>query len=184
MWIKLNKEFIYIIFMIFNVILGFSGLAVIGGGIYLIIKIEFNQYIIIVIGLGLIIAAIVVIGFFTKKRANALIIYMILISIIFVLELALALVIKFHEETNLFIKDSIKEIIDVNEEKKDEIINVSVYIISTASACSALSCIFAFIYYKKLKGKSSSKYLDDNKNGDEFMKGLDYTNLNIDTSGI
>ena len=93
------------------------------------------------------------------------------------------MIIKFHEETNTFIKESIKELIDITEEKKDEIINVSVIIIGIAAACSGLSCVFGLVYYLKLK-KKARKLLEDSKKGDEFMKGLDYTNLNPDTSGI
>ena len=37
------KYIIFIAFLVFNVIFGLSGIAVLGGGIYLIIKTEFNQ---------------------------------------------------------------------------------------------------------------------------------------------
>ena len=175
------KQIIFIIFMIFNVIFGLSGLAVIGGGIYLIVKIEFNQYIVIIIGLGIIIAAIFALGFFTWKKTKPLFIYIITIIIVFVLELALVLVIKFHEDTKNFIRKSIKEL-NVTEEEKDEIINVSVIIISIATACSFLSFILSLLYYRKLKDKTS-KLIEDKK-GDYYMKGLDYTNLNPDISAI
>ena len=173
------KHIIFIIFMIFNGIFGLSGLAVIGGGIYLIVKIEFNQFIVIIIGLGIIIAAIFALGLFTWKKTKPLFIYMITIIIVFVLEVALVLVIKFHEDTKNFIRKSIK---DLTEEKKDEIINVSVIIISIAAGCSFLSFILSLIYYRKLKDKTS-KLIEDKK-GDEYMKGLDYTNLNPDISTI
>ena len=173
------KHIIFIIFMIFNGIFGLSGLAVIGGGIYLIVKIEFNQYIVIIIGLGIIIVAIFALGPFTWKKTKPLFIYMITIIIVFVLEVALVLVIKFHEDTKNFIRKSIK---DLTEEKKDEIINVSVIIISIAAGCSFLSFILSLLYYRKLKDKTS-KLIEDKK-GDDYMKGLDYTNLNPDISTI
>ena len=175
------KHIIFIIFMIFNGIFGLSGLAVIGGGIYLIVQIKFNQYIIIIIGLGIIIAAIFALGLFTWKKTKPLFIYLITIIIVFVLEVALVLVIKFHEDTKNFIRNN-KELFDVTEEKKDEIINVSVIIISIAAGCSFLSFIFSLLYYRKLKDKTS-KLIEDKK-GDAFMKGLDYTNLNPDISTI
>ena len=176
------KHIIFIIFMIFNGIFGLSGLAVIGGGIYLIVQIEFNQYIIIIIGLGIIIAAIFALGLFTWKKTKPLFIYLITIIIVFVLEVALVLVIKFHEDTKNFIRNSYKVLFDVTEEKKDEIINVSVIIISIAAGCSFLSFILSLLYYRKLKDKTS-KLIEDKK-GDEYMKGLDYTNLNPDISTI
>ena len=173
------KHIIFIIFMIFNGIFGLSGLAVIGGGIYLIVKIEFNQIIVIIIGLGIIIAAIFALGLFTWKKTKPLFIYLITIIIVFVLEVALVLVIKFHKDTKNFIRKSIK---DLTEEQKDEIINVSVIIISIAAGCSFLSFILSLLYYRKLKDKTS-KLIEDKK-GDEYMKGLDYTNLNPDISTI
>jgi len=176
------KHIIFIIFMIFNGIFGLSGLAVIGGGIYLIVKIKFSQYIVIIIGLGIIIAAIFALGLFTWKKTKPLFIYMITIIIVFVLEVALVLVIKFHEDTKNFIRKSIKDLFDATEEKKDEIINVSVIIISIAAGCSFLSFILSLLYYRKLKDKTS-KLIEDKK-GDEYMKGLDYTNLNPDISTI
>ena len=182
---KFDQEIIFILFSVFNAILGLSGIAVIGGGIYLVVKLEFNQYIVIIIGLGIgiIITTIFVIGLFTRKRDKVLFIYIILIIIIFLLEVAVDMIIKFHEETNTFIKESIKELIDLTEEKKDEIVNVSVIIIGIAAACSGLSCVFGLVYYLKLK-KIARKWLEDIKKGDEFIKGLDYTNLNPDMSGI
>ena len=176
------KYIIYILFMIFNVILGLSGLSLIGGGIYYIVKTEFNQYIIIIIGLGVIIAAIFALGFFTWKKTRIVFIYMILIIIIFIIEISLVFVIKFHKDTNDYIRNHIKDIIEVTEEEQDKIINVSIIIISIASACSFLSFILAFLYYKKLKDKTS-KLIED-KNEDDYMKGLDYTSLNPDSSTV
>ena len=178
----MDKYIFYIIFMIFNVIFGLSGLAVLGGGVFLIIKIEFNQYIIIIICLGGIMSGIFTLGLFVWKRTKKiLIVYMIFICIIIVIEFSFSLVIKFHKDTNYFIKNSIKEITEVTEEQKDEIINVSVIIVSCAAGCGLLSFLFAFILYKKLKGKSN-KYSKDN--GDDILKGLDHTNLNPDISTI
>ena len=68
MGIKFDQEIIFISFSVFNAILGLSGIAVIGGGIYLVVKLEFNQYIVIIIGLGVIITTIFVIGLFTRKK--------------------------------------------------------------------------------------------------------------------
>ena len=176
------KYIIYIFFMVFNAILGLSGLSVIGGGIYLIVKTEFNQYIIILIALGVIIAAIFGLGLFTWKKTRLLFIYMISVIIIFIIELSLDLIIRFNEDSKNYIKNSIKNLFDVTEKEKDEIINVSVIIISVATACSFFSFILAFLYYRKLKDKSS-KLIEDQK-GDYYMKGLDYTNLNPEISSI
>lgn len=178
----MDKYIFYIIFMIFNVIFGLSGLAVLGGGIFLIIKIEFNQYIIIILCLGGIMSGIFTLGLFVWKRTKKilLIVYMIFICIIIVIEFSFSLVIKFHKDTNNFIKNSIKEITEVTEEQKNEIINVSVIIVGSAAGCGLLSFLFAFLLYKKLKGK----YEKEDNNGDDILKGLDHTNLNPDISTI
>ena len=178
------KYIIFIAFLVFNVIFGLSGIAVLGGGIYLIVKTEFNQYIIIIMSLGLIIAGIFVLGCFTWQRPKVLIFYMIFITIIFVMEVALPLVIRFHEETRNYIKDKIKDIINKDETEQDKIINVSAIIIGSAAACSFFSFILALVYYRKLKEKEIKHKKEKESNGDDILKGLDYTNLNPDISTI
>ena len=179
----MDKYIFYIIFMIFNVIFGLSGLAVLGSGVFLIIKIEFNQYIIIIICFGGIMLGLFSLGLFVWKRIKLLIVYLIFICIITIIEFSFSLFIKFHKGTNNFIKNSIKEITEVTEEQKDEIINISFIIVGSAAGCGLLSFFFAFILYKKLKGKSH-KYKNEDNKGDDILKGLDYTNLDPDISTI
>ena len=167
----MDKYIIYIIFMFFNSIYGISALSVIGGGIYLIIKIDFNEYIIIIIASGLIMTLISVIGYFSKNRPRLLIIYMVLILIIFLVELVLALVIKFFTNINDFV------IIEVNEEEKEKIVKISVIILFSAAGCCLLSFICALFYYRKLKEKERKNKVEKLK-GDDILQGLDYTNLN------
>ena len=95
---KFDQEIIFILFSVFNAILGLSGIAVIGGGIYLVVKLEFNQYIVIIIGLCVIITTIFVIGLFTRKKDKVLFIYIILIIVIFILEIALDIIINFMKK--------------------------------------------------------------------------------------
>ena len=170
----MDKYIIYIIFMFFNSIYGISAASVIGGGIYLIIKIDFNEYIIIIIASGLIMTLISVIGYFSKKRPRLLIIYMVLILIIFLVELILALVIKFFTNINDFVKNNISE---VNEEEKEKIVKISVIILFSAAGCCLLSFICALFYYRKLKEKER-KNKEKKLKGDDILQGLDYTNLN------
>ena len=173
----MDKYIIYIIFMFFNSIYGISALSVIGGGIYLIIKIDFNDYIIIIIASGLIMTLISVIGYFSKNRPRLLIIYMVLILIIFLVELVLALVIKFFTNINDFVKNNISEKIEVNEEEKEKIVKISVIILFSAAGCCLLSFICALFYYRKLKEKERKNKVEKLK-GDDILQGLDYTNLN------
>ena len=95
------------------------------------------------------------------------------------MEVALPLVIKFHEGTNNYIRDNIKDIVNMSEEKQNEIINVSVIIICSAAGCSFLSFILALAFYRRLKSKEM-KYKKEKEKGDDILKGLDYTNLNLE----
>ena len=175
----MDKELIYLIFMFFNTFYGLSAASVIGGGIYLIIKIDFNEYIIIILAAGLIMTLISVIGCISRKRPRLLFIYMILICFIFFVELALALVLKFYTNINDFVKNNISEIMEVNEEEKEKILNIAVIILLSASGFCLLSFLCALFYYRKLKEKER-KYKEEKLKGDAVFQGLDYTNLNLD----
>ena len=177
----MDKELIYLIFMFFNTFYGLSTASVIGGGIYLIIKIDFNEYIIIILAAGLIMTLISVIGCISRKRPRLLFIYMILICFIFFVELVLALVLKFYTNINDFVKNNINisEIMEVNEEEKEKILNIAVIILLSASGFCLLSFLCALFYYRKLTEKER-KNKEVKLKGDEFFKGLDYTNLNPD----
>ena len=175
----MDKDLIYLIFMFFNTFYGLSAASVIGGGIYLIIKIDFNEYIIIILASGLIMTLISIIGCISRKRPRLLFIYMILICLIFFIELALALVLKFYTNINDFVKNNISEIIEVNEEEKEKILNIAVIILLSASGFCLLSFLCALFYYRKLKEKER-KYKEEKLKGDAVFQGLDYTNLNPD----
>ena len=175
----MDKELIYLIFMFFNTFYGLSAASVIGGGIYLIIKIEFNEYIIIILAAGLIMTLISVIGCISRKRPRLLFIYMILICFIFFVELVLALVLKFYTNINDFVKNNISDIMEVNEEEKEKILNIAVIILLSASGFCLLSFLCALFYYRKLKEKER-KYKEEKLKGDAVFQGLDYTNLNPD----
>ena len=175
----MDKDLIYLIFMFFNTFYGLSAASVIGGGIYLIIKIDFNEYIIIILAAGLIMTLISVIGCISRKRPRLLFIYMILICFIFFVELALALVLKFYTNINDFVKNNISEIMEVNEEEKEKILNIAVIILLSASGFCLLSFLCALFYYRKLKEKER-KYKEEKLKGDAVFQGLDYTNLNLD----
>ena len=173
----MDKYIIYVIFMFFNSIYGISAASVLGGCIYLIIKIEFHEYIIIIMSSGLIMTLISVIGCFSRKRPRLLFIYMILICVIFFVELTLALVLRFYTDVDDFVKNNISEIVEVNEEEKEKIVKISVIILFSAAGCCLLSFLCALFYYRKLKEKER-KNKEEKLKGDDVLQGLDYTNLN------
>ena len=73
----MEKTFVFAMLMIFNTIYGISAISVLSGGIYLIIKIDFNEYIIIMIIIGLIMTLISIMGFCSWKKPRLLFFYMI-----------------------------------------------------------------------------------------------------------
>ena len=171
----MDKYIIYFIFVIFNFICAVSGISILGSGIYLFIKTGFNQYIIIIIGFGLIMALVSVIGFFSKKRPGLLILYMILILIIFLVEIAVTIIINFYVDIN--------EIIEVDEEKKEDIIKILTIGLLSAAGCCLISFLCAIFYYRKLKEKER-KYMEEISKQDDILKGLDYTNLSRNMSAV
>ena len=174
----MQKYIVFVIFMIFNGIFGLSGLGVIGGGIFLIIKSSFNYYLIIIMGVGLFISLIFILGAFTWKRKILLIIYFILVLLMTLIEAVIALMTKFHDGTKSFLREHIKDVtnITITDEQKDKIFDVAVIALGAAASCGLLSFIFASIYYCILS-KKKAKLEKDMKSGDDILKGLDYTNL-------
>ena len=170
----MEKSVFFAIFLIFDIIFGISALSVLIASVYLIIKLEFNQYIIIILIIGLIMALISILGIFCKNKKKLLIVYMILISIIFLIEISLALIFKFSSNLQDFIKNHIKDVIDINDNMKDKIVNLAFIILCSASACCLLSFLSSLFYYLRITYKQK-KYKEEPK---DMFKGLDYTNLN------
>ena len=177
----MNKIIIFIIFIFFNSIYALSSLSVLVGGIYLIIKIDFNEYLFIIIGTGLIMTGISIMGFCSYKRPRLLIIYMILISLIFILEIVVVFFLKFYTGVNNFVKNKISDIVTVNEEEKEKIMNLALITLICAAGCCLISFLCGLCYYRKLKERER-KYKEEQLKNDEVLKGLDHTNLNPNES--
>ena len=176
----MERSILFTIFLVFNCLFGISALSVLVITVYLIIKLKFNQYIIIVGVVGILMLLITIMGFFCKKRDKLLLTYITLISIIFLIELSLSMIFKFSKDLKDFIKTHIKEIIDITDDMRDKIINIAFIILCSASGCCILSCLSSLIYYIKLISKKKKYEKVDNT--EEMFKGLDYTNLNPDVS--
>ena len=178
----MSKIIFFVIFLIFNSLFGLSALSVLIATIYLIIKLNFNKYIIIIGIMGILMAIIAVMGFFCKKRKILLIVYMVLISIIFLIECTLSVIFKLSHDFSDLVKKHIKDDVEFNEEVKDKIINLSFVILCTASALCLLSFLSSLFYFLKLINKE--KKMKQEKNPEEMFKGLDYTNLNPDVTAM
>ena len=177
----MEKTFVFAMFMIFNTIYGISAISVLSGGIYLIIKIDFNEYIIIMIVIGLIMTLISIMGFCSWKKPRLLFFYMILISLVFILEIVVVLFLKYYTGVNNFVKNKISDIVKVNEEEKEKIMKIALIILLSAAGCCLLCFLCGLLYYRKLKEKER-KYKDVKLQNDDVLKGIDYTNLNPSAS--
>ena len=169
-----NNGMIYTAFYIINVIFGLCGFGVIGGGIYLILKLEFNEYIVYVIGLGIITVALSVFGFFINKKYGKLSFYSSLSLILFIIEAVFAFLVKFLADTTNKIKDYIKDRDKISEEEKDKIINIMVITLGVGAVGSFFSLVCSCLYYSKLNEEKGVIYrLNDSNGEDEFISGLE-----------
>ena len=166
------KRVIYYIFIAFNFIMGLSAISVIGGGIFLIVKRGFNEYIMIFFCIGLIKILCSIIGCFCWKKHRLLMIYMILVNLIFISEVTFVCIIKFFKNFN-------DKLIEIEEDEKEKIMKIIILILLSAAACCLLSFIYAILYYKRLKVKER-EFREQKLKGDDILQGLDYTNLNPD----
>ena len=149
------------IFLFFDTILGLSGLAVIGGGVYLLVdEKKFNSLAVILIAVGLIIFIIFIIGIKIPNRPVLLCMYLFFVTIIFLFYAGLAALVKLYPDKLINnLKDRVDEI-----DFEDTINDYKTYIFIGAcsgAGCTLLSLITGIIYYRKLKN-------EDDNNGQDY----------------
>ena len=158
----------FMAFLVFNLFFLYNGLGIIGGAVYLLIKIRFNNLSIIMITIGIIIILIFSLGLKTRKNLKILALYLLFMFIIFLFYAGLSVMIKLKPD--LLIKYIKSKIMDNDEIK---IINTLFFIL----ACIGISCCFlAFIlgysYYRKLRYK-----IEQNESEQDILHGIDYNNI-------
>ena len=166
----------FIIFIICNILFGLSGLAIIGGVIYLIIKTTFNSLSFMLIVIGLIIILISVLGINIRKKYNLIIIYLILVAIIFSFFIGLAIMFKgFPDKIIEYLKDKVNdydnEIDKIKKYKNNLFVSASI-----GGFCSLIAFITALTYYIKTKNKNRENNDNDNK---DVILNIDYTQYSI-----
>ena len=163
----------FCVFIFFNSIFGLSGLALIGGAIYIIIVKKFNSLSFVMIVIGIIIFLIFFLGIKTKKKNILLAIYLIFVVIILLLYGFLSFMIKvFPDELIDYLK---KKVNDIKDEDIDKIKNhnINLFIITlNGTIFSLFAFISGIIYYKKLK-KKNTKIDQDLLQGDDILQGND-----------
>lgn len=158
------------IFLFLDSILGLSGLAVIAGGVFILIdEKSFNSLAVILIAIGLIIFIIFIIGIKIPKRPILLCMYLFFVLIIFLFYAGLAVLIKLDQDRlTKELKDRVGDKIDIIDDNDiDKLDNKYTYIF--IGACSEagitlLTFITAIIYYKQGK---------DNDTNEEYYNTLD-----------
>lgn len=161
----------FCVFIFFNSIFGLSGLALIGGAIYIIIAKKFNSLSFVMIVIGIIIFLIFFLGIKTKRKHILLAIYLIFVILILLLYGFLSVMIKvFPDELIKYLKSKVKDIKGEDIEKINRY-NLNLFIITlNGSIFSLFTLISGIIYYRKLKQKNT-KIDQDLLQGDDILQG-------------
>ena len=165
----------FVCFVVFNIIFGLSGLAIIGGGGFLFYKFGYNTLGLILCVIGVIIFLVFILGLNTKKNSKPLVLYLIFVIILLLFYTVLSVMLKVFPEK--LIENIKKKIEDIDIENSITEYNMPLFIISTSGAAC---CLFAFItgicHYCKLKNRYKEIKKEDIQNID-CLQGLDYTNI-------
>ena len=168
------------IFIFFDIILGLTGLAVIGGGVLLFLdKKDFNSLAVILVVVGLIIFLIFIIGIRIHKKPILLCMYLFFVTIIFLFYAGLSVLVKLYPEK--LIDNLQKKVDDIDDQEFEKINEYNTYIfIGTCSGagCTLLTLITGIIYYKKLHNNNSNEeeYTEATEgNKKDVLHGIDYS---------
>ena len=171
------------IFIIFNIIFGLNGWAMIGGAIFLIIKMGFKSLSFIMIIIGIVIILIFFLGFQVNK-GPILFIYLLFVIIIFLSFTGLSIILKlFTQKLIDFIKPKVNDFKEAEINKiKQKNINLFIFIITcVVAACSLFAFISGVVYrcgHKKRNKKDDN--LEDQAKAADPILGIDYEDNNID----
>ena len=167
------------IFLFFDTILGLSGLAVIGGGVFILIdKKSFIPLAVILIAIGLIIFLIFIIGIKMPKKPLLFCMYLFFVIIIFLFYAGLSVLVKLYPDKLIEeLKKNVK-VIDEKEFEKIKEYNTYIFIGTCAAAgCTLLTLITGIIYYKKQKDNKEEEEPNLNTiegNKEDVLHGIDF----------
>ena len=171
----------FVCFLIFNILFGLTGLALIAGGIYIWIKTKSFNYIPLgLIVIGIITFIIFVIGLSTRKKLCLLVLYLIFIFIFFLLYAGCAILFKFWggDLINYLEENSEKNKYD---EKDLKIIEDYIVYLFILSCVVAGICLFAFIsgivFGVKQRGDKNKAIKIEDVQRIDCLTGIDYTVL-------
>ena len=150
----------FIVFMIFNSILGLTGIAVLAVGIFGMVK-QYSHSLISLVVAGVYIITILILGACSWKKQGVLIAYFVLVLLLIILETTLAVLIFFYPE--------IAKDIHIDVEAK-KFITICVIVFGASAGIALLSFIFSSIYFCIMRKSSDIRLYSD-------VRHLEYTNL-------
>ena len=139
---------IFVFFMIFNAILGLTGLALLGGGIALAVtkqtatgagsSVANNAFIALIV-IGAYITTILILGACSWKKNGVLIAYFVLILLLIIVEIVMIILVKVGEKQYYDLHPGKNESFDLG-------IKINVIVYSVSLGISFLSFLFSTIY--------------------------------------
>ena len=173
----------FVCFLIFNILFGLTGLALIGGGIYLWIIIKnFNYISLGLLVIGIITFLIFVIGLSTRKRLCLLVLYLIFVFIFFLIYAGFAVVFKFCDKYLInYLKENKEDFKFTEEDETLSIISDYIFYLFILACVVAGICLLAFISgivfgIKQRNNKNKAIKIEDVQRID-CLTGIDYTVL-------
>ena len=133
---------LFLVFIIFNIFLGIDSLLFISSGIYSLIKVEYDKYMVIFIIIGVVMLTSFIFGFVGNTKKSILLVYIIIISIILLLEVVLAFLFEFGDENEF-----LEKIIEFTEQEEDYFKKeLLIFLLVSLFFCVG-SLIFGLAYY-------------------------------------
>ena len=171
---------IFVFFMIFNAILGLTGLALLGGGIALAVtkqtatgagsSVANNAFIALIV-IGAYITTILILGACSWKKNGVLIAYFVLILLLIIVEIVMIILVKVAEKRYYDLHPGyINESFDLGIK-----INVIVYAVSLGIAF--LSFLFSTIYFCLMRKEGDPQLYSDVRKMEELNAVPQYQNL-------
>ena len=169
---------IFVLFMIFNAILGLTGLSLLGSGIALSINHQkvvgsdlANNAFIAMIIIGVYITTILILGACSWKKSRVLIAYFVLILLLIIAEIVLIIIVtvaksKYYDQYP-----------GTKNEAFDLQVKILLYIFSISFVIAALSYTFSTIYFCLLKKESDPQLYSEVRNMDELNAVQQYQNF-------
>ena len=170
----------FVFFIIFNSILGLTGLGLLGGGIALLVSdqnkgatgsITPQKASIAMMVIGGYITLLLILGSCSWKRSCVLIFYFILSVLLMLSELAVIIFIKVAQKTIDY------AISGISKEAFDLAINISVIIFGVSLGIAFMSFLFSTIYFCSMKSGSSLYTEVRNMQNMEYMNMSPYQNV-------